>query len=664
MTGSLLESGETRNLSVQPADDAPMRRFAWWLTLLAGLCGLTLIVLAQWSIVSPQRRTVSFEGSRRLILIGWLVLMASCSAIPQFQRLLLGLIRRLRQTTVVARRRTTILIFILATSYLLLTARLQHRDFNLNIQDEMMYVVQAQLLARGHLFLPAHPMADFFQELFIFNTPVYASMYFPGTSLLYALAILLHIPNWLLAAGVSGAAVALLYRVFAELLDGAAGVLGALLLIACSSFRWASVMVMSHPLAMLQGLLMFWCFLRWRRARGGWRWMTLFGVLAGWAAITRPLDAIALTLPPLACIAIELYRRGRVPQIGAVLLIAGAGMPFIALQLFFDKGVTGHWLQTPVQAYHHRYFPATFEHGESPAKPSDLPPQLPQFQSYYEQFILPASTHYREEQLLARFPYAIVRTLPTTWLLFFIPLGVVALTQRTHLAVAAVFVLFVLLYMSFMYFLPHYLIVVIPTGLFLVLLGARQLERWTARRARNYVSCLLALILLGSAIAGLPSVNGMHDEARTSTILQSFNHQAIRMERPAVVFFHSIAGDPNAWRHEQVYNIDAAWPDDSPIVRVQDLGERDIELVQYYAQRQPDRIFYQYQQEARQLVRLGTAAELLKDPKRLHPPEMSPDSAPHKSPHDKAATRRAENGAASPETTVEPRPRRTKSPKK
>jgi 4-amino-4-deoxy-L-arabinose transferase-like glycosyltransferase len=508
-----------------------MNRFVWWLTCLAALGGLSLIVLSQWSIVSPQRRTVSFDDSRRLILIGWLVLMAGCSALPFFQRFLLSLIRRLRQVTTVARRRTTILIFILATAWLLLTARFQHRDLNMNIQDEMMYLVQAQMLAHGHLCFPAHPMADFFQELFIFHTPVYASMYFPGTALLYAGAILLHIPNWVLAAGVSGAGVALVYRVFAELLDGAAGVLGALLLIACASFRWASIMVMSHPLAMLQGLLMFWCFLRWRRAKDGSRWMILFGVLAGWAAITRPLDAIALALPLLVCIAIELYRRERAQQIKAVLLIAGAAAPFIALQLFFDKGVTGHWLQTPVQAYHQRYFPVSFDHGESPAAVADLPAQLPQLRTYYEQFIVKASIHYREENLIARFPYAMTRTLPTTWLLFFVPLGIVALARRTHLAMAAVFVLFVLLYMTYPYFVPHYLIVIMPAGLFLVLLGAR-----------------------------------------------------------------------------------------------------DIELVRYYAQRQPQRIFYQYQQEARQLIRLGTAAELLGDPKRLQPPEMLPASTPRKSP--------------------------------
>jgi len=67
------------------------------------------------------------------------------------------------------------------------------------------------------------------------------------------------------------------------------------------------------------------------------------------------------------------------------------------------------------------------------------------------------------------------------------PLGVVGLATRRQWALAGVFVLFVLGYMTFMFFAAHYLIVVTPVGLFMVVLGARQLERF-AGRIGNYVA--------------------------------------------------------------------------------------------------------------------------------------------------------------------------------
>jgi hypothetical protein len=629
--------------TLEARDDAPMSRAAWWVTLVALLCGAALLAATQWSIVarwaasSRSRPIVRFTEWRRLIVVGWALGLAAISIIPLFRRSLLVLIRRLRSVSVVGRRWTTLLVFVVATAYLLLTAHLQGRDFDMNIQDEMMYLVQAQLIAHGHLWLPAHPMADFFQELFLFHTPVYASMYFPGTALLYATTVWFHIPNWFLSAMISGAAVAMTYRVLAEMVDNLSGLLGAMLLVACAAFRWTSIMVMSHPLLMLQGLLMFWCFLHWRRG-GRLRWLALFGALAGWAAVTRPIDAIAWATPPLACVALDLWRAPRATQVKALALMALAATPFLSLQLILDKGVTGRWLETPAQAFHHRYFPATFQHGGETLASADLPAALPQYKTYYQTFIIPGATFYKQQHLLERIPFGVVHTIPATWLLFFMPLGVVALATRRHWALAGVFVLFVLGYMTFMFFASHYLVVVTPIGLFIVVLGARQLERLVAAGPlKNFVACFAVLGLAATAVACLPELNkGMRDEPNVSQEISDFNRQMKQAQRPAVVFFHwqrdpedpTRLKNPNAWKHEEVYNIDAAWPDDSPVVRVQDLGPRDVDLVRYYAERQPSRVFYRYQQDTRQLTRLGTATELRDDPRKLITPDMTATSKP------------------------------------
>jgi hypothetical protein len=611
----------------------PLTRGAWWLTLVALICGLWLLVSSTWVVVSHSRRAITFNGSRRWIIIGWVLGLALLSLIPLFRQGVLGALSRLRGVTPSGRRLTMGVIFVLSTGYLLLTARLQGRDFTMNIQDEMMYLVQAQMLAHGHLYLPAHPMADFFQELFIFHKPVYASMYFPGTALFYVPSIWLHVPNWLWSALVSGAAVAMTYRVLAEALDGASAVLGAMLLVSCGTFRLTSIMVMSHPLTLLFGLLMFWSYLNWRVQRRV-RWIVCFGFFAGWAAITRPIDAIAWCLPPLICIFVGFWRRPRREMLIALIVMGAAAAPFLSLQFIFDKGVTGKWFETPVQAYHHQNFPGMFTTPEQ-AQAMGHPQALQQFRDYNERYVIAGAQRYEHEQLMMRFGFAFTHTLPATWLLFFVPLGIVALRGKLQWALAGVFLTFVLGYMTFMFFAAHYLVVLMPIGLFLALLGARQLERWVGPGAGPYVAPFLTLVLAGTAVGCLPEVLRLayaprmwRDEATISQALHVFNHSTATMDKPAVVFFHSRADNPQAWRHEQVYNIDSAWPDDAQIVRAQDLGDRNIELVNYYAQKQPKRVVYRYLQETQKLVRLGTVTEVRDHPDLLKYADPPPTTKP------------------------------------
>ena len=68
----------------------------------------------------------------------------------------------------------------------------------------------------------------------------------------------------------------------------------------------------------------------------------------------------------------------------------------------------------------------------------------------------------------------------------------------------------------------------------------------------------------------------------------------------------------NSCKIEPVYNTSVAWPDDAPIVRAHDLGSRNIELIRYYAEHQPQRTFYLFDRGnlADPMHRLGTAQEL------------------------------------------------------
>jgi len=90
----------------------------------------------------------------------------------------------LRDPSPAARRAVTVAVWLLATLYLAWTAHRQGRALFPLLHDENSYALGARMLSRGHLWLPAHPLADFLDSFHILVRPVYASIYFPGTALL------------------------------------------------------------------------------------------------------------------------------------------------------------------------------------------------------------------------------------------------------------------------------------------------------------------------------------------------------------------------------------------------------------------------------------------------------------------------------------------------
>ncbi len=52
------------------------------------------------------------------------------------------------------------------------------------IHDEAAYLLQARIFATGHWTAPGAPLPEFFEQLYVFNTPVVASKYWPAHSLL------------------------------------------------------------------------------------------------------------------------------------------------------------------------------------------------------------------------------------------------------------------------------------------------------------------------------------------------------------------------------------------------------------------------------------------------------------------------------------------------
>ena len=83
---------------------------------------------------------------------------------------------------------------------------------------------------------------------------------------------------------------------------------------------------------------------------------------------------------------------------------------------------------------------------------------------------------------------------------------------------------------------------------------------------------------------------------------------------PAVVLFKYESGKTpiNMLHIEPVYNLETANPDDSPVIRAHDLGQRNAEIYRYYAMQNPPRFFYRYDLSTGDLVELGDARNLAK----------------------------------------------------
>ena len=557
-------------------------------------------------------------GVVRSIVIGAAV---AAALVPGATRGITRALDRIRCPSSRAVEWASLLIGMGAAAYFVLTAFLQHRDLFPKTHDDCSYMLQMQMLARGRLWMPAHPLADFFDSFYLLVRPVYASQYFPGTALMYVPTVWLGWPSWLMPVMAAGAVVGLVYRIVTELVDGAAGALAALWMISLSWFRMLSILLMSQVPALLLGLLMIWGWLRWRRSRHR-AWLIFIGAIAGWAAITRPIDALCFALPVGAALAAELFRsRRREWLLSAALLSASAG-PFLAVQLVFDKRVTGRWLETPFRFYLDRDMPGTqfgFPLYDPGARPRS---DLPQKRQLYRDWVVPFIRAHQPHELLRSWvhrwlPMIVHTTLPAGWLLPIAAAGLLGLTDRKRWVLGATVPLFVLLYVCYTIFLEHYAVVIAPAMALLLVMGIGALsDAWP--RFRRQITAAASCLVVVTALTSLPELSRLlesdpkkqaSDETFVSNMLSIVNEQLPQqLQKPAIVLFRFAPGVNPA--EEPVYNVDTANPDDAPLIRAHDLGARNVEIFRYYALRQPERWFYLYDESTNAVTPLGPAASL------------------------------------------------------
>ena len=611
--------------------------------------------------------------------VRWLLIVAAVALafVPAVRRAVLAVVARVRAPSPRSLERAAVGVALAATCYFVFTAFLQDRDLFPKTHDEGSYVIGLRMLARGRLWMPQHPLADFFDTFYVLVRPVYASLYFPGTALMYAPSDWFGWPTWVLPVLAAGAVVGLLYRIVAELVDGAAAVLAALLLVSLSWYRMLSVLVFAQVPLLLLALLLVWAWLRWRRRRG-MGWALAMGAFAGWAAIVRPVDALCYAIPVGIAVLRDLFLplppggegRGEGEDLGVdrrnsaksdakklreapppdasrspphpnplpqggegtrrlltpLLVLLGAA-PFLVLQLYFNKGVTGRFTQTPYTYYLERDQPRTAI-GFHEYDPSLVPQStLPQKRDYYASFMLDYIREHQPGTFLSAWatkflPMLVDVALPARFLLVLVPLGVLGLTDTRRRVLWAPLPLFVAGYMLNTFFLEHYAAAVIPAMILSVLLGLYALaDAWP--RWRDHVLAAGVLVLVATSLMSFYEFNpaataltppeerhhyAIDDETFRSPTLRFAKQVEDVVDKPAVVLFKYSPGLNVI--EEPVYNTDVAWPDDAPVIRAHDLGGRNGEIFRYYAEKQPERTFYRFDRATGTLTPLGRAREL------------------------------------------------------
>src|SRR5947207_8611302 len=342
---------------------------------------------------------------------------------------------------------TAIVIAIIAAGYFLFTAMRQERYLHPHWHDEVSYVLQLRMLAQGRLWMPVHPCAEYFETFYVLNDRVYASIYFPGTALLYVPQIWLRLPLITMPLCAAGAAVGLTFWVLAKLIDPVSGLVGAMLMIATSTLRLLSIMVLSNIPVLIMGLLLVIAFLQWQRERR-MIWAVGMGIFAGWAAVCRPLEATCFAVPVGIAILVRLRDWRWSSRMATIFLVLIGAAPFLTLQVIMNYHITGDWRTPPWQYYSKRDFPQTtmgFREFNLAIGPISA---LPQKQIVYENFVPDVVEAHQPRLLLrqwldVRFPSLLVGTMPFTALVIFLPLGIPLCKSRWRWALAGVLPVFI-----------------------------------------------------------------------------------------------------------------------------------------------------------------------------------------------------------------------------
>ena len=360
--------------------------------------------------------------------------------------------------------------------------------------DEVAYLLQAKIFASGRWTAPARPLPEFFEQYHVLVTPVLASKYWPGHSLLMVPGVWLGLAGLVpvLLSGLTGAlCFALARRVSTPLV---AVVTWLFWTTASGNLHWRAS-YFSEVTTSALWLLGWWALLDWYETG---RRAALLAVAAcvGWSAITRPLTALVYAIPVGVVVLRRCYTRQSWRDLGLALAL-GTGL--VAVIPLWSARTTGDWRTTPYALYARLYFPFTLQ--DRPERP--LPPDMERFEEPLKDLVRSHTLAALPGELAQRIGQ-IGSDLWHGWRAVFLPFAVLGLfalpmAARWALATAALLVLAHLTFAHYpgwsLYYLELQPVLALLTGLGLGV-AAPRVDAWLGPGRLTW----LALIVCTAAV--------------------------------------------------------------------------------------------------------------------------------------------------------------------
>lgn len=222
-----------------------------------------------------------------------------------------------------------------------------------HLEDEMAYIWQAQVAAKGQLTIPSPPLPkSFFVPFVVDYHGVRFGKYPPGWPALLALGVLLGARAWVNSL-LAGLAVWLTYRLGQKIFDDRVALLAAFLTLTSPFFLLNSGSLLSHPwsLVLSLALALAWLNLFIPPADAAprppaWILVGVAGLSLGVLTLTRPLTALGVGLP-FFFHGLVLLWRGAPVQRRRVLLIGILVATMATLVPLWQFAVTGDPLLNP-----------------------------------------------------------------------------------------------------------------------------------------------------------------------------------------------------------------------------------------------------------------------------------------------------------------------------
>ncbi|MGH9315943.1 MAG: glycosyltransferase family 39 protein [Thermoanaerobaculia bacterium] len=220
------------------------------------------------------------------------------------------------------------------------------------IHDEAAYVLQARIFASGRWSAPARPLSEFFEQFHVFVTPVLASKYPPGHSLLLIPGVWLGLPGLvpLLLTGLTGG---LLFALARRLSNPWAALLAWLLWTTNRGDLRFRPGYFSEVTTTALWLLGWWFLCEWWRT-GKRRWLLMLAACVAWGGLTRPLSMLAFALPAGG---LALRRAWTLRAVRDVALAACLACAILGVIPIWNAKTTGHWQVDALSLYSRTHLP-------------------------------------------------------------------------------------------------------------------------------------------------------------------------------------------------------------------------------------------------------------------------------------------------------------------